>query len=121
MKQKKRVALKPTHVILASFLAVIFVGSLLLALPISTVSREGVPYIDALFTATTATCVTGLVTVPTATTWSVFGQAVILQLNIKMLLAENVGKLPCRTAALVKISAHQKLGNMPCKASGKCY
>lgn len=80
MKRKKRVALKSTHVTLASFLAVIFVGSLLLALPISTVSREGVPYIDALFTATTATCVTGLVTVPTATTWSVFGQAVILVL-----------------------------------------
>ena len=39
-----------------------------------------VPYIDALFTATTATCVTGLVTLPTVTTWSVFGQAVLLVL-----------------------------------------
>ena len=55
-------------------------GSLLLSLPIATKSGDPVPYIDALFTATTATCVTGLVTLPTATTWSVFGQVVILVL-----------------------------------------
>lgn len=61
-----------------SFLAVIFMGSLLLSLPISSASGHAVPYLDALFTATTATCVTGLVTLPTVTTWSVFGQAVIL-------------------------------------------
>lgn len=60
-----------------SFLAVIFMGSLLLSLPISSASGHAVPYLDALFTATTATCVTGLVTLPTVTTWSVFGQAEI--------------------------------------------
>jgi len=63
-----------------SFLAMIFVGSLLLSLPVSSANGVPVPYLDALFTATTATCVTGLVTVPTVTTWSVFGQAVILVL-----------------------------------------
>ena len=47
-------------------------------MPISSATGEGTPYIDALFTATTATCVTGLVTVPTVTHWSVFGQVVIL-------------------------------------------
>ena len=61
-----------------SFLAVILAGSLLLALPVSSAGAEPVPYLDALFTATTATCVTGLVTLSTATTWSAFGQTVIL-------------------------------------------
>lgn len=59
---------------------VILVGSVLLALPISTKSGEPVGYLDALFTATTSTCVTGLVTLPTVTTWSWFGQIVILLL-----------------------------------------
>ena len=69
-----------TRIIMLSFLAVILLGSLLLALPISTKSGQPVPYVDALFTAVTSTCVTGLVTVPTVSTWSVFGQAVILLL-----------------------------------------
>ena len=63
-----------------SFLIAIAVGSLLLALPISSANGESVPYLDALFTATTSTCVTGLVTLTTATTWSLFGQIVILLL-----------------------------------------
>ncbi len=63
-----------------SFLAAILIGSGLLALPMASASGEAVPYIDALFTATTSTCVTGLVTLPTVTTWSGFGQAVILVL-----------------------------------------
>ena len=53
-------------------------GSLLLALPISSANSEAIPYIDALFTATTSVCVTGLVTLPTVSTWSVFGQIIIL-------------------------------------------
>ena len=53
-------------------------GSILLSLPISTKNGANVDYIDALFTATTSTCVTGLVTVPTFSTWSLFGQIVIL-------------------------------------------
>lgn len=61
-----------------SFLAAIFAGSLLLSLPISAANGQAIPYIDALFTATTATCVTGLVTLPTVSTWSVFGQIIIL-------------------------------------------
>ena len=78
MSRKPRLALSTTQIILLSFLAVILVGSLLLSLPFATQNGESVPYIDALFTATTATCVTGLVTLPTATTWSLFGQIVIL-------------------------------------------
>ncbi len=49
-----------------------------MALPISSSRGEAVPYVDALFTAATSTCVTGLVTLPTVSTWSFFGQIVIL-------------------------------------------
>lgn len=75
---KRRCRLSTTHIILLSFLIAIAIGTLLLSLPISTQTGESVPIIDALFTATTSTCVTGLVTLPTSTTWSVFGQVVIL-------------------------------------------
>ncbi|MBO5415362.1 MAG: potassium transporter KtrB [Clostridia bacterium] len=72
--------LSTTQIILLSFLVTIFIGSALLALPISSATGVAVPYLDALFTATTSTCVTGLVTLPTVSTWSVFGQIVILLL-----------------------------------------
>lgn len=80
MVRKKKFTLSSTQIILLSFLATILVGSGLLALPISSANGEAVPYLDALFTATTSTCVTGLVTLPTVSTWSVFGQIVILLL-----------------------------------------
>ena len=79
MKKAKPV-LSTIHIIMLSFLVVILIGSVLLALPISTKSGNSVSYLDALFTATTSTCVTGLVTLPTVTTWSWFGQIVILLL-----------------------------------------
>ena len=78
MINKKKISLSTTQIILLSFLITILCGSILLALPISSANGVSVPYIDALFTATTATCVTGLVTVTTASTWSIFGQIVIL-------------------------------------------
>lgn len=80
MKSQRKPFLSTTQIILLSFLGVILIGSVLLYLPVSSAGGRAVPYIDALFTATTATCVTGLVTVSTAATWSVFGQAVILLL-----------------------------------------
>ena len=78
MKQKFPLKLSATQIILLSFLFTIIAGSILLALPISSATGEPVPYIDALFTATTSVCVTGLVTVPTYSTWSPFAQVVIL-------------------------------------------
>ncbi len=78
MEKRKKFSFSTTQIILLSFLITIFIGSVLLALPISSASGQAVPYLDALFTATTSTCVTGLVTVPTVSTWSVFGQIVIL-------------------------------------------
>ncbi len=77
---KSNIRLSTTQTILFSFLAVVFVGSAILSLPFSAADGVRVPYIDALFTATTSVCVTGLVTVPTVSTWSVFGQVVILVL-----------------------------------------
>ena len=78
--KKKKFALSTTQIILLSFLVTVLLGSLLLALPISSADGVAVSYTDALFTATTATCVTGLVTLPTFSAWSFFGQAVILML-----------------------------------------
>ena len=76
--RKCRFIFSTTSIIMISFLSAILIGSLLLVLPISVKNGVSVSYVDALFTATTATCVTGLVTVPTVATWSVFGQIVIL-------------------------------------------
>ena len=70
--------LTTTRKIMFFFLFAIIIGSGVLSLPISSVKGVEVSYIDALFTATTAVCVTGLVTLPTYSTWSVFGQIVIL-------------------------------------------
>ena len=78
--KKSRFTITTTHYILLSFLTAILVGSVLLTLPISSASWQATPFIDALFTATTATCVTGLVVVPTVTAWSLFGHIVILVL-----------------------------------------
>ena len=80
MGKRMKLSLSTTQMILLSFVITIMLGSVLLALPISSADGTPVPYLDALFTATTSTCVTGLVTLPTVSTWSVFGQAVILLL-----------------------------------------
>ena len=74
---KRKISLSTTHVILLSFIITILIGSLLLYLPISY-KGNNISYLDALFTATTSTCVTGLVTVPTYSTWTIFGQIIIL-------------------------------------------
>lgn len=71
---------KPARVISASFLLVILTGALLLTLPIAAKSGASVGFLKALFTATSATCVTGLVVMDTATGWTTFGQMVIIAL-----------------------------------------
>lgn len=104
MSRKPRHALSTTQIILLSFLGVILAGSLLLSLPFATKSGESVPYMDALFTATTATCVTGLVTLPTATTWSLFGQIVIL------ILIQAGGLGIITVMAGVMLALHRRMG-----------
>ncbi len=76
--KKQRPLVSTTHIILLSFLIAILIGALLLSLPISAADGKSTPFLDALFTATTSTCVTGLVVTPTVSSWSVFGQIVIL-------------------------------------------
>ncbi len=78
MKKGKKISISTTQLILLSFLGVILAGTVLLSLPFSSASGESIGFVDALFTATTATCVTGLVTVPTVSAWSTFGHVVIL-------------------------------------------
>ena len=70
--------LSSSQIIILGFAAAILLGCLLLMLPFATVDGQGAPFSDALFTATSAVCVTGLVVRDTATHWSFFGQAVIL-------------------------------------------
>lgn len=77
MRKAKR-HLSSAQIIILGFAAVILLGTLLLMLPISTQDRQGAIFSDALFTATSAVCVTGLIVQNTATYWSTFGQAIIL-------------------------------------------
>lgn len=70
--------LEPAQILVLGFGAVIILGAVLLNLPIATLSGKSVGFINSLFTATSAVCVTGLVVVDTGTYWSMFGQLVIM-------------------------------------------
>ncbi len=74
--------LKDSYVrlIAVGFALLILLGTILLSLPIATKSGQGMGFIDALFTATSATCVTGLIVADTYTNWTLFGQIVIISL-----------------------------------------
>ncbi len=76
----KKWKISSAQIILFGFLAVILAGALLLMLPFATREPGGASFPDALFTSTSAVCVTGLVVHDTATYWSAFGQGVILLL-----------------------------------------
>jgi trk system potassium uptake protein TrkH len=91
-----------SRLILLSFLFLILVGSLLLMLPISSRERIFTPFPDALFTAASASCVTGLVVRDTATYWSLFGKLVILAMI-------QIGGLGTMTLAIlfVKLSGRR--------------
>lgn len=72
--------ISPTKMILGVFAVIIFIGAVLLMLPVATASGEHVDFLTALFTSTSATCVTGLVAVDTLSYWTKFGQIIILVL-----------------------------------------
>lgn len=78
MLNKLKTKLTYTQIIALGFFFIILIGGILLSLPISSRSGEATPFLNALFTATSATCVTGLVIYDTYTHWSVFGQIVII-------------------------------------------
>lgn len=103
-KQMKNRSLSPTRIIALTFAAIILIGALLLTLPAA--SRDGVScgFRPALFTATSATCVTGLVMYDTWTQWSGFGQIVILSMI-------EIGGLGFMSAAsLVVFMLRRKIG-----------
>ncbi|MFC4303912.1 TrkH family potassium uptake protein [Cohnella boryungensis] len=79
-KALKWINASPPRTLLLGFSFIIFLGAVLLRLPLSTVDREPLSFVDALFTATSATCVTGLVLFDTGSHFSTFGHWVILML-----------------------------------------
>jgi len=100
--------LTPATLVLLSFILVILVGTLLLKMPIST-TINNIPWIDALFTAASAVCVTGLAVVDTGTYFTTFGQCTIL-------LLIQIGGLGLMTISVTlfhwigrKISFHQRM------------
>lgn len=80
MKEKLKPYFTYTRIIALGFIAVIILGTVLLMLPVSSRSGEATPFLNSAFTATSATCVTGLICYDTYTHWSAFGQSVILAL-----------------------------------------
>ena len=77
-KMLKETKFNAARIIIVGFLWVIIVGTLMLMLPVSSAKGQWTDFVTALFTATTSTCVTGLVVVPTYAYWSLFGKVVIL-------------------------------------------
>ena len=77
-RKNKIFNIAPAKVVVISFFILIFTGTILLSLPVASRSGASIGLINALFTATSATCVTGLVVVDTYNHWSLFGQIVIL-------------------------------------------
>lgn len=111
--------LSSSQIIMLGFAVLILFGSILLMLPISTRDGRGAPFSDAVFTATSAVCVTGLVVQDTATYWSTFGQAVLITMiqiggmgvvTVAIALATLSGKqisLKQRSTMQEAISAHK--------------
>lgn len=84
--------IKPGRIIVLGFLIVILLGTILLMLPISINEGENVSFIDTLFTSTSAVCVTGLIAIDTADTFTVFGRTVVaLLIQIGGLGVTSVG------------------------------
>ena len=96
--------MNPTRIVAASFGCIILLGALLLTLPIASRSGMSVGFFDALFTATSATCVTGLITVDTWVQWSLFGQIII----IMMIQLGGLGFMTLIT--MVSFALHRRIG-----------
>lgn len=78
--RKKTCKIAPVQVLVIGFFSIIFFGAVLLTLPIASRDGQSLNFLDALFTSTSAVCVTGLVVVDTVTQFTVFGQMVIILL-----------------------------------------
>lgn len=116
-RKPRQFRLSGSQSILLGFLTMIAAGALLLMLPISTKTGEWTSFTDAFFTATSASCVTGLIVYDTATHWSIFGQIVILTMiqiggmgvvTMTTILSRLIGKklsLQARTTLQEAVSA----------------
>lgn len=104
MIRVNKISITPAQVIIGGFLLLILAGAILLALPVSAQSGQATPFMDALFTSTSATCVTGLVIHDTASYWSIFGQVVIL------LLIQAGGMGVVTMAVAVSVLTGRKIG-----------
>ncbi len=100
----KRKSMTSFQVIIVSFLGMILLGTFLLMLPVSSRERCVTPFSDALFTAVSSTCVTGLIVKDTATYWSLFGQMIIITLI-------QIGGMGVITIALaIMMASGKKIG-----------
>lgn len=100
---KKFYKLNTSQIITLGFAGVIFVGGLILWMPFCTVPGETTSFTDAMFTSTTCICVTGLVTVVTATHWTIIGKVVIL------ILIQIGGIGVIALTNLIFLSLHKKI------------
>ena len=98
--------LSSSQIILFGFAGVILVGTMLLMLPFATRTGQSAPFGDALFTATSAVCVTGLIIQDTASYWSAFGQSVIL------LMIQIGGMGVITVAAAITMASGKKISLM---------
>ncbi|WP_053366779.1 TrkH family potassium uptake protein [Bacillus sp. FJAT-27245] len=114
----RNISLDPPKVLVLGFVLIILIGTALLTLPAATPDHQGLPLLKALFTATSATCVTGLVVVDTGTALTTFGQVIILFLiqvgglgfmTFATLFAFILGK---RISLKERILLQQSLNNM---------
>lgn len=97
-EQRKKLRLSTMQMLVVGFMIVILIGALLLWLPISNVNGE-IAFIDALFSATSAVCVTGLMTVVPATQFTIFGKVVLLCL----IQVGGLGVIACAMAFFIII------------------
>ena len=116
-KAQQKFRLKPTQTILLSFVMMIGIGTLLLMLPVSTTNHAGLPFMDALFVSTSASCVTGLTVVDVQNDLSFFGKCVLLLLiqvgglgimTLATMVAHAMGyRFPLKQSLVVQESLNQ--------------
>ncbi|MBO5213827.1 MAG: Trk family potassium uptake protein [Clostridia bacterium] len=105
--EKNRRKLNLPRLLVFGFLFIILAGALLLTLPVAAEDGASTPLINTLFTATSATCITGLVVYDTATQWSFFGEAVILC----MIQIGGLGFMTLGSALILLLRGDSSLSN----------
>ena len=117
MKQRKKAKLSSVQIIALGFFIMILLGTGLLMLPIASVEPGGASFGDALFTATSASCVTGLVQQDTGTYWTTFGQMVI----IVLIQIGGLGFMPIATLFLLLLRRRMGLRQREVVVEGISY